>query len=356
MSTDERANVVAPAGSLEEQAAAFYIRECSGDWSPLDQVELNAWLSEPAHRRAYAAIQHAWHSLERHSVAPGLITFRGDALHRARRDGGLRPWQRAPFYWRCAAGVLVAALLGLGLRVLVGGWSDTSYRTPLGQRRTVELSDRSQIVLDGRTAIRVTMARDARVVHLLGGQAQFIVAHDPHRPFLVEAGGSTITAVGTSFNVEYVDADLRVDMVEGQVVVAVAEPRAAPGRPSAGRPPAATATAAPERTLDLVAGEELDVGPRGQTQLVRNADISAAIAWRQGKIIFKNTPLGEAVHRLNRYSNIQLQISDPSLAQERISGVFDLGDTLVFAEAVESSLPVVARQAGPNLLILSPSP
>jgi len=215
-------------------------------------------------------------------------------------------------------------------------------------------------VLDGRTAIRVTMARDARVVHLLGGQAQFIVAHDPHRPFLVEAGGSTITAVGTSFNVEYVDADLRVDMVEGQVVVAVAEPRAAPGRPSAGRPPAATAAAAAaaaaERTLDLVAGEELDVGPRGRTQLVRNADISAAIAWRQGKIIFKNTPLGEAARRLNRYSNIQLQISDPSLAQERISGVFDLGDTLVFAEAVESSLPVVARQAGPNLLILSPSP
>lgn len=357
MSTDDRVDIVAPSMGLEEQAAALYIRQRSGDWTPLDQAALDAWLTDAAHARAYRAIQHAWRTLEVHSAAPGLIAFRGDALQRARRDRWTRGLRRgAGFYRRCAVGAFVALLFGLGLKILLGSLSYASYQTQLGERRVIELADRSQIVLDESTAIRVRMTRDARVVHLLDGQAQFIVAHDPRRPFLVEAGGNTITAVGTSFNVEYLGADMRIDMVEGKVVVAVAEPTTAPDQQSAGRLPAATAAPATDHTLDLAAGEELNVEPGGQTRIVRNADISAAIAWRQGKIIFKNTPLGEAARRLNRYSKVQLQISDTSLAQERISGVFDLGDTMVFAEAVQSSLPVVTRQAGPNLLILSPAP
>ncbi len=351
MSTDDRVDVVGPLGGLEEQAAAFYIRQHSGEWTARDEAELGAWLIDPAHARAYGAIQHAWQRLEVHSVAPGLIAFRGDALQRARGVGWRRLWHRgADFYRWCAIGAVVAVLLSLGLKVLLGSSSRASYHTQLGERRNVELSDRSQIMMDERTAIRVRMTRDARVVDLLDGQAQFVVAHDPRRPFLVEAGGNTITAVGTSFNVEYVDAQMQIDMVEGKVVVAVAE-SAATAQPQSERPAAVLG-----RTLDLAAGEELNVDRAGRTRIVHNADIDAAIAWRSGKIIFDNTPLAEAARRLNRYSRMQLRISDPSLARERISGVFDLGDTLVFAEAVQSSLPVVTRQAGPNLLILSPSP
>src|SRR6185312_14443765 len=110
------------------------------------------------------------------------------------------------------------------------------------------------------------------------------------------------------------------------------------------------------RTLDMSAGEELQVAPGGQTQVLHDADVAGAIAWREGKIIFKATPLGEAVRRLNRYSVIKLRINDPSLAAERISGVFDLGDALVFADAIQSILGVRAQRINAGELVLSPAP
>jgi transmembrane sensor len=229
---------------------------------------------------------------------------------------------------------------------------EVSYRTSFGHRRIIQLTDHSQVALDQRTALRVRMTRDSRVVDLVDGQAQFIVAHDSHRPFLVQAGASTIAAVGTSFNVEYFDQRMKLDMVEGRVVVAIE-------RPSAASAAATTAPRHPEparATLDLSAGEELDVEPGGEAQVVRNADVAAAVAWRQGRIIFKNTPLGEAIRRLNRYSVIKLRISDPSLAAERINGVFELGDALVFADAIQSTLGVQAQRTGPGELTLSPAP
>jgi transmembrane sensor len=60
---------------------------------------------------------------------------------------------------------------------------------------------------------------DARTIELLDGQAQFSVAKDPARPFKVKAGAKTIVAVGTVFDVEYVDRQVQVAMVEGRVAV-----------------------------------------------------------------------------------------------------------------------------------------
>jgi transmembrane sensor len=356
MDSDDKRGPGAASASLEEQAASALIRAKSGEWTAGDDEKLTAWLTDPAHARAFHTVRRAWRAVGTHSASPELIALRRDAL---RRDHVLRrPWAIA------ALVVLGAAGLWLGL----ASFGRTGYRTGIGEQRVVELTDRSRIALDAATSLRVRMTRDARVVKLLEGQAQFMVAHDPRRPFLVEVGAETITAVGTSFNVEYLDKRLKIDMVDGRVTVALTAPTPAPTpAPAAGAGAAANAgqgasAGGPlrplrtDRMLDLAAGEELNVGPGGQPRVLHNADIDAAIAWRQGKIIFKNTPLGDAVRQLNRYSSLQLQIGDASLAAERISGVFDLGDTVVFAEAVQSSLPAIARRAGPNLLVLASAP
>ncbi len=340
----------AVSASLEEQAASALIRAKSDQWTSHDEEKLTAWLADPAHARAFSIVRRAWRAVGTHSASPELIALRRDAL---RHDHVLRrPWAIAALVMLCAAG------LWLGLHSV----GRVGYQTGIGEQRVVELTDRSRIALDAATSLRVRMTRDARVVNLLEGQAQFMVAHDPRRPFLVEVGANTITAVGTSFNVEYLDKRMKIDMVDGKVTVAVPAPAPAPAAAAGTGAGARAPAVAPlhplraDRMLDLAAGEELDVGPGEQPRVLHNADIDAAIAWRQGKIIFKDTPLGDALRRLNRYSSLQLQIGDASLAAERISGVFDLGDTEVFAEAVQSSLPVIARHAGPNLLILAPAP
>lgn len=352
MSVDDEVPAPAPPGSLEEQAAAFYIRHQQADCSPEERAELDRWLTDPAHQLAYLRVQKAWRRIEPHVDSPALLLLRADALQRSGRSGWRHWFRPGALGWRWAA-VASIVLVAAVLQNHFAGSRELSYRTSFGHRRIIQLTDSSQVALDQRTALRVRMTRDARVVDLVEGQAQFLVAHDPRRPFLVQAGPSTIAAVGTSFNVEYLDQRMKLDMVEGKVVVAVARAPAV----SVTATPAPRPRGASERgTLDLSAGEELDVGPGGQSQILRNADVAASTAWREGKIIFKNTPLGDAVKRLNRYSVIQLRVSDASLAQERINGVFELGDALVFADAIQATLGVVSRRVNPDELVLSTAP
>ena len=73
-----------------------------------------------------------------------------------------------------------------------------------------------------------------------------------------------------------------------------------------------------------------------------NGDIAAATAWRDGNVVFRDEPLSDAVHRLNRYSSLRLRIDDAALATLRINGVFAKGDSAAFARSVEAYYPVIA--------------
>ena len=63
------------------------------------------------------------------------------------------------------------------------------------------------------------VTRDARIIELKQGQAQFSVAKDPTRPFKVLVGDRTIVALGTVFTVDFTDRKIHVAMVEGRVAV-----------------------------------------------------------------------------------------------------------------------------------------
>src|SRR5690606_27572020 len=70
-----------------------------------------------------------------------------------------------------------------------------------------------------RTRIVVDFSSATRSVFIDSGEAYFEVAHDAARPFVVHAGGGTITAVGTAFNVHSVLGRVSVAVVEGAVNV-----------------------------------------------------------------------------------------------------------------------------------------
>lgn len=62
----------------------------------------------------------------------------------------------------------------------------------------------------------------ARRVVLRRGEAHFTVAKDAARPFVVEAGGVAVRAVGTAFSVQRGGAGVEVLVTEGRVAVAPA--------------------------------------------------------------------------------------------------------------------------------------
>jgi transmembrane sensor len=341
---------ISEAVDLNDEAADVFLRRRDDSWNEADQAALDSRLaSDPAFGDAYRRVQESWKSVGQHATSPELMALREQAIGRA-RQASMRRWSLPGAHSRYFGKWVAAATLLVVCPVLWQlspyGYEPDLYKTDFGEQKVVELSDHSHIALDARTRLRVRFSADARIVQLLEGQAQFSVAKDPARPFEVEAGSKTIVAVGTVFDVEYVDRQVQVAMVEGRVTVLTND------QSGSAATPGANSTSSASSPVELSAGDALQVRADGASTILPKTDIEAATAWRQGKVIFRDQTLAEAVHRLNRYSRRQVIIDDSALAQMKVSGVFDSDDAQAFADAMQAYLPVAADFSLPSAIHL----
>ena len=75
------------------------------------------------------------------------------------------------------------------------------------------------------------------------------------------------------------------------------------------------------------------------------ADLDALTAWRDGRLVFNDTPLPQVVAAFNRYSSDQLSlVPDARLNDIRISGSFRYDGAREFANALRAGFGVRVRQ------------
>jgi transmembrane sensor len=229
----------------------------------------------------------------------------------------------------------IAAAAAITLAVLAGAsyflWSPQRFQTVLGEQRSVVLSDGSVVTLNTSSSIKVSMVKERRTVTLLSGEALFQVAHDASRPFEVKTGDTTIRAIGTQFDVDRRTAGTTVTVVEGRVAVFTAPAGSNDGDAS---------------NLPLAAGEQLTVAPRSKSHTVR-ANVAAATAWTQRKLIFENRPLGEVAAEFNRYNRRSIDIRSPELRSQEVTGVFQADDPDSFMLFL-AKIPDVNIQRSPD--------
>lgn len=361
MSPSEIKPAAAADADLEAQAAEQFLKRRAGSWTASDERDHSERLEDPGFADAYGRVEQVWDGVAQNANRPEFLSVREQALARARRSNQRRwslPWTTAQRSWTTAAVLFAVAVAVAALWQLSPyGYRPGVYETGIGEQRSIELADHSHIALDSSTRIRATLTADTRTIEIAQGQAQFNVAHDATRPFKVIAGGHTIVAVGTVFTVEYADQTVHVAMMEGKVAVLSQEAAAggdSQGSASLNAPNGngSSPSGAAPNTIELVAGEELRFARDGHPTVKPKADIEAATAWREGKVIFHSEPLGEAVRRLNRYSHTKLQIDGADLSNLSVSGVFDAGDSRAFADAVQSYLPVTADYSQSDIIKL----
>jgi len=341
---------------MDDEASGIFIQRLYGEWTGEDQAAFETRLERDFEfAKAWQRVEQGWALLDRHAEAPEVMTWRAAAIAEVRRANASRWFWPEPTLglahkWRIAAALAGLILLGAAWQISPYGYRPGEYRTDIGEQRIVELEDQSRITMDAATRLQVRFSGESRTVRLLEGQAQFSVARDSSRPFKVLAGDRTVVAVGTVFTVEYVDRRIHVAMLEGKVAVlqrtAPKMPALAPSVKEAADDGNRADTAGARTGVDeilLAAGEELHVAHDGHTIVTPQADLAAATAWREGKVIFRTEPLGVAVHRMNRYSRLQIEIDDPLLASKNISGVFEAGDTRGFVNALQRYLLVSAE-------------
>lgn len=337
----------------EEQAAAWFLRSQQGRLSVAEEAALRDWLAaSPEHVTLWEQTQRTWEDCGSHAMLPELVVAREQALASVRR-AQVKRWtltgdSRGAVRLRAFAAVAAVCVLAVLLSLVVARRGDV-YVTGIGEQRTILLADDSRLTLDALTRVRVKYDDQARVIELIEGQAQFEVAKNKNWPFRVRAGDEVIEALGTSFTVEYIGNRIQVALLEGKV--RVESHRSATARlvervvesPASGSAEKQRVASRPATVLNP--GDALRIEPSGQQVLNEHVDVAAAVAWRQGKVIFQREPLQIAVERLNRYSRVQLKVVDPSIEQWPVSGVFGASDAEAFAEALAEYFPIQSQHA-----------
>lgn len=336
----------AEAASPDEAAAFWDSRLRSPLCAEDDRAAFAAWRErDPANAAAFDRLQAGIGALH--------DAFNASAELRAMHDRAMevRP---APRWGRLAASVAVAAAVG------VGGWWATTARAPaaadsglqvasgqgsihqtgVGELSTVTLSDGSKVTLNTRSRLEVSYTADRRTVKLISGQALFEVAKNKDRPFVVLAGPRQVTALGTAFDVRVDGAKVQVTMVEGRVRV---EPTS---------PTLLEKVAGSER--ELVAGQQLTTSIEALRPTIRHADAATTTSWRQGRVVFADTPLPQAVAEMNRYSESPILIGDADLSAIKVNGMFLTGQPMSFVGAVTAYFPVEARSRTDGATVLVP--
>lgn len=311
-------------------AADWLTRLQDADLSLEDSLQWQRWIeADPRHARAFARLESIWSQ-------PWSL------MGTQRRKSSRKP------AWLLAASVAVAvAAAAWTLQALRPGSSRDApieiVRTMVGENRTVLLSDGSQVVLGGSTELGVTLSSGHRRMELIHGEAFFTVARDPARPFSVDAGTATVTALGTEFNVRRGDDRTIVAVVEGQVMVAPASlprPLAWLRGESAQRHPAR-----------LIAGQQATVSEAGLESTRHMEDPGTITAWRNGRLIFRDEPLRQAVEDVNRYAAKPIVIAEDAIGDLQISGTVLNGNVQDWLQTLESAFALRAREE-PQRIVL----
>lgn len=296
------------------ELAAFWLNEHrAGDMTPGDVAAFETWLAaDPANRSAYDQIERLWGALGAAADDPRIM--RESEEHRRRFATG-RYLRLGGLAASLVAAVAAATLLWPGggtVKSFARGAAE--FQTSVGQRTTVTLPDRSVVTLDTDTILRVHDKPGERFVTLDKGRAFFRVAKDPTRPFIVEAKGHRVRAIGTAFDVRVDARDVEVTLIEGKVKV---ESR------SLLRPVASTAQLTPGQRLEF----------KGAQPQLANVDLKAETTWHMGRLTFTRDPLAQAVAEMNRYSDKKI-VFVGGTPDKAIVGVFRAGDVDSFAQAL----------------------
>lgn len=189
------------------------------------------------------------------------------------------------------------------------------FETAAGEFRTIDLEDGSILELNTKSTVEIHFSKDKRELTLIRGEAYFAVEPDKSRPFIVDVGNGSVTAVGTAFNIRRDNELTSVTVTEGIVDVELAK-----------RLDDKFYTPEKRRvTID----QQVKLGERGLSP-VRNITAERSVAWRDKTLVFNNTDLPSAVKELSRYLKTPV-VADASLADITISGTFSLAhpdDTL----------------------------
>ncbi len=293
-----------------------------------DRAEFDVWHADPENAEAYANAKEDW-------LITGGVAEEHLAAHRQVASKATPP-SRA--HWALAAALVLAISLAFAWVLLGNGGTDPIVAD--NATGEVVLEDGTRVSLMDGARVEAKFAPGERRVLLVGGRARFTVAHDSARPFRVEAAGSETTALGTIFEIDLTGRRPVVHLVEGSVEVRATANLQAPLRLRPGQ------RAAVEKDAPML----IETEPAGETVTMT---IPVGEAEGPNLLLAEGLPLGAVIDRANRVSSARIELADPAIGGQLVSGRFDVSNARSLARQLAAALDLDLKEQ-PGRYVLTP--
>lgn len=291
------------------------LRYIKGTASEEEKLQVEAWLaaSEDNERVLLrtARIYYANHTMERIAGRDSLLAY--EKLER-------RLAKRTRVYWLKRISVVAACVIVIfGLSTFIsyirGGLSagDPQYITleaNAGIRTHFDLPDGTVVYLNSGSSLSYPVPYNPKERKVnLSGEAYFKVAPNEEQPFIVSTFEDRykVRVLGTEFNVQAYEADRMISttLVKGSVNLEV--------RNKAGKTVYKRLSPSEKAVCDLDKG----------VISVKKINTVHETAWMDGKLVFEDTPLPEAIKKMSYYYNVEFEIQDEEIESYCLTGILD---------------------------------
>ncbi len=291
------------------------VRSLQGNASQKELQKLNDWRSlSEQNEKSYQLLAKIWarkspepvalnyHKLEERILAAGFEDAQDDPS----------PQLKQSLIYKVAAALLLLCLVCWSYIRLIPDQPSLEDEeelvvtyNPTGQKSKITLPDKSVIWLNAESSLSYLKGFSDSIRHIeLAGEAYFEVEPDQNRPFVVETGGISTVALGTSFNIRNYpeESAIHVSLLSGKVKV-----------------------------TDRNASNEVLLEPFEQVQFQKKSRVlkmtqlssDQVSTWKDGIISFKACPFNKVIKTLERSYDVEIDTTGYTYSDWNYTGKFD---------------------------------
>ena len=291
-----------------------------------EEKELKEWLENKKHKEVYE---------ENNDIISECLSLDDDFIQSMENEIQYKESQNNIFYESkyIVASIIVVCILVFGSFKINAHYNPSfahNYASLDKKILHISLPDDSIIDLDAKTNLDIKYYDHKRAVVLKEGKVLFSVAKNKDKPFIVEAGNTSIEVLGTKFEVIKIDDNTKINVLEGLVRVDYFNKNSGNKR----------------TIIQLKKTETLTLSNKGKVLNYDKIKLNEIANWKNDIILFKETSLKDAVTKFSRYTDQKIQFDSDDIQHLKISGKFDTSHYESFLESIQLIYPIKIEKKG----------
>lgn len=204
-----------------------------------------------------------------------------------------------------------------------------AYYTEKGVKCVITLPDSSKVWLnsDSKLTIPEVFTGKYREVDFYG-EAYFEVTHNEKMPMIITTENGAVEVLGTTFNIRAYDDDhsMSTTLLSGLVKIKSNQDKYSDNY-----------------LMELKPNQTALVVKNVPVRNVTMADTSKTLAWKDGRLVFDETPMTKVIKELERWHGCKFVIEDKDVLSYNITATFDSKSIIQIMEMIRFCSPTDYR-------------